>query len=221
MRSHVPVLLEESLFDYHGFFSAEIDGLKARGGYRTFLDVQREAGSFPSAVHHDTDADSRINVWCSNDYLGMGQHPLVLEAMHRAIDETGAGSGGSRNISGNNHYHVLLEQELAALHGTEAALIFPSGYAANDAALTRALRARQPAAPMGPMAPAAPSSSSPDRAASTDRRCAGPTTRTPKSAPYSTRSTPSPRSSPRVASPICCSATNPPAPHAWPPTSPG
>ncbi|WP_043270652.1 5-aminolevulinate synthase [Streptomyces sp. CT34] len=124
------------MFDYHGFFSAEIDGLKARGGYRTFLDVQREAGSFPSALRHGPDADSRINVWCSNDYLGMGQHPLVLEAMHRAIDETGAGSGGSRNISGNNHYHVLLEQELASLHGAEAALIFPSGYSANDAALT-------------------------------------------------------------------------------------
>ncbi|MEE1753362.1 5-aminolevulinate synthase [Streptomyces sp. SP18CS02] len=124
------------MFSYVDFFSAEIEALKRRGGYRTFLEIERRAGSFPAALKHGPGPGRRISVWCSNDYLGMGQHPLVLDAMKRAVDESGAGSGGSRNISGNSHYHVSLEEELADLHGTEAALIFPSGYAANDAALT-------------------------------------------------------------------------------------
>ncbi|MFP3988176.1 5-aminolevulinate synthase [Streptomyces sp. E11-3] len=128
--------MEESLYDYRGFFAAEIEELKARGSYRTFLSIERRAGEFPQALCYGPDNGRRISVWCSNDYLGMGQHPLVLEAMRKAIDESGAGSGGSRNISGNNRYHVLLEEELADLHGTESALIFPSGYSANDAALT-------------------------------------------------------------------------------------
>ncbi|MEV4436015.1 5-aminolevulinate synthase [Streptomyces sp. NPDC049585] len=124
------------MFGYIDFFSAEIEKLKERGGYRTFLEVARMAGEFPAALKHGPGDGRRISVWCSNDYLGMGQHPLVLEAMKRAVDESGAGSGGSRNISGNHRYHVELERELADLHGMEAALIFPSGYAANDAALT-------------------------------------------------------------------------------------
>jgi 5-aminolevulinate synthase len=127
------------LYDYRGFFAAEIETLKVLGNYRTYLDIERRAGEFPHALSHGSGPDApgrRISVWCSNDYLGMGQHPLVLEAMRKAIDESGAGSGGSRNISGTNHYHVLLEAELADLHGTEAALIFPTGYSANDAALT-------------------------------------------------------------------------------------
>ncbi|WKX07872.1 5-aminolevulinate synthase [Streptomyces sp. NL15-2K] len=118
------------------FFTSEIRDLERQGGYRTFLEVERLAGAFPAALKHGPGTGRRISVWCSNDYLGMGQHPLVLEAMKRAVDESGAGSGGSRNISGNHRYHVELERELADLHGMESALIFPSGYAANDAALT-------------------------------------------------------------------------------------
>jgi 5-aminolevulinate synthase len=124
------------MFDYVGFFASEIQDLQRRGGYRTFLEVERLAGSFPAALRHGPGPGRRISVWCSNDYLGMGQHPLVLAAMKRAVDESGAGSGGSRNISGNHRHHVELERELAELHGMESALVFPSGYAANDAALT-------------------------------------------------------------------------------------
>ncbi|MCX4976632.1 5-aminolevulinate synthase [Streptomyces sp. NBC_00620] len=105
---------------------------------RQFLEIGRNAGRFPSAVarqgHDGTDVE--ISVWCSNDYLGMGQNPSVIEAMKEAIDAFGAGSGGSRNIGGTNHYHVLLEKELAAFHGKEAALLFSSGYTANDGALS-------------------------------------------------------------------------------------
>ncbi|MFG2911034.1 5-aminolevulinate synthase [Kitasatospora sp. NPDC048286] len=124
------------MFDYVEFFASQLDDLRDRGGYRTFLEVERLAGSFPAALKHGPGTGRRIHVWCSNDYLGMGQHPLVLEAMKRAVDESGAGSGGSRNISGNHRYHVELERELADLHGMESALVLPTGYAANDAALT-------------------------------------------------------------------------------------
>ncbi|MFD4659532.1 5-aminolevulinate synthase [Kitasatospora sp. NPDC058444] len=124
------------MFDYVEFFASQLDDLRDRGGYRTFLEVERLAGSFPAALKHGPGPGRRIHVWCSNDYLGMGQHPLVLEAMKRAVDESGAGSGGSRNISGNHRYHVELERELADLHDMESALVFPTGYSANDAALT-------------------------------------------------------------------------------------
>ena len=131
--------------NFDALFTAQLDALKAEGNYRSFAELERQRGAFPKALAHKDGAVNDITVWCSNDYLGMGQHPDVVGAMVECVQACGTGAGGTRNISGNTHHHLLLERELADLHGKEGALLFTSGYVSNWAALST-LGARIPGA---------------------------------------------------------------------------
>lgn len=129
------------MIDYDSHFAAKIENLKAEGRYRTFAPLERIRGQFPKALYTAPDGSQKtVTIWCSNDYLGMGQNQTVLDAMHKAIDQYGAGAGGTRNISGTTRLHVTLEESLADLHQKEAALVFSSGYVANEGSLGTLLK---------------------------------------------------------------------------------
>ncbi|QFT81766.1 5-aminolevulinate synthase [Roseovarius sp. THAF27] len=121
--------------DFDAMFNAQLGALKEEGNYRIFAELERRCGAFPKARSHDADTPDEVTVWCSNDYLGMGQNDHIRQVMKDTIDQCGTGAGGTRNISGTNKYHVALERELADLHGKDSALLFTSGYVSNWAAL--------------------------------------------------------------------------------------
>ena len=122
--------------DFQSHFQTRLSALKDEGNYRVFADIERRRGAFPTASRHGADGVSDVTVWCSNDYLGMSQHPAVVQAMIDTVESCGTGAGGTRNISGNTIHHLALERELAGLHGKEAALLFTSGYVSNWASLS-------------------------------------------------------------------------------------
>ena len=136
MGRHTPLAGHQSQMNYDAIFDKAIDRLHAEGRYRVFIDILRNKGAYPNArCFAGHNGPKPITVWCSNDYLCMGQHPKVVAAMEEALHDVGAGSGGTRNIGGNTHYHVELEAELADLHGKNGALLFTSGYVSNEATL--------------------------------------------------------------------------------------
>ena len=128
------------MVDYQEAFETAIAAVKREGRYRVFADIERIRGRFPAATYYEGQNTREITIWCSNDYLGMGQTDIVTNAMKEAADQVGAGAGGTRNIAGTTHFHVLLENELASLHNKEAALLFTSGYVSNEATLSTIAR---------------------------------------------------------------------------------